>query len=99
MTRKKKPTKPITDQDSQDLMSLLYREYLRVLDLPDLTTLYTKEEMCEILKVSMGTLDKLIKQQKLNPIYVNDRVVRVTHQDYLNFIKSCQNNNPTKRKK
>ncbi|MFW6046510.1 MAG: helix-turn-helix domain-containing protein [Candidatus Woesearchaeota archaeon] len=49
--------------------------------------LYSINELCQLLSFSRPVVYKLIKDNKLKSIRVNDRI-RVKHKDYINFINS-----------
>ena len=51
----------------------------------------TKPEVCEVLGIAMGTLDKLIKGKKIRCIRVGERGVRISTAELDRFLSGGQN--------
>ena len=49
----------------------------------------TKQDVMERLNVSLGTVNKLIREKKL-PVYKIDRAVRIQPKDFEEYLKSIK---------
>lgn len=56
--------------------------------LPMEKRLYTISETAEYLKVSRGTVYKLIEEEKIQPVYLTDRNPRVKEEDLIALVNS-----------